>query len=66
MKGLTVQNTVETKFSVMSHPVKALGLKGMTAGIVKLPPAPGSTPIYRLCEKMKRRAPALDGIDFTT
>lgn len=37
----------------MSHPVEALGLKGVTTGIVKLPPASGSTPIYRLCEKRK-------------
>lgn len=40
---------------VMSHPVKALGLKGMTTGVVKLPPAPGSTPIYRLCEQRKKK-----------
>lgn len=36
-----------------SHPVKALGLKRMAAGVIKFPPAPGSTPIYRLCEAKK-------------
>lgn len=34
--------------SIWSHPVEAFGLKGMTAGVVKLPPASSATPIYRL------------------
>lgn len=33
---------------LVSHPVKALGLKSVATGIIKFPPAPGSTPIYRL------------------
>lgn len=49
------QNNVEV--SVISHPVEALGLKGVTTGIIKFPPTPGSTPIYRLWEKQKNSAP---------
>lgn len=44
--GIAVQRT--TQF-ITSHPVEAFGLKGVTAGIVKLSPASSSTAIYRLC-----------------
>lgn len=47
-----VQNTVN---EIPFHPVKAFSLKGVTTGVVKLPPASGSSPIYRLCGEIKKR-----------
>lgn len=46
---------ISLQFYIRSYPVEAFGLKGMSTGVVELPPTPGSTPIYRLCNRRRAR-----------